>query len=249
MSLENLKKELQSLSEAKQAANLMRFFKTGKGEYGEGDIFIGIKVPVQRNLVKKYWKLLKSRDVQELLNSKIHEHRLIGLLCLIQHYKHFPEKRPAIFDFYLKNIKNINNWDLVDLSAPNIVGDFLLDKDEKALEILYRMAKSGHLWTRRVAVLSTFAFIREKRFREAIKIGKMLLDDSHDLIHKAVGWMLREIGKRDEKVLLKFLDENYKKMPRTMLRYSIEKLNKKKKKFYMQKNSTSFKKEETASLL
>ena len=230
MSLVFLKKDLKIRANPAKAKLLRRFFKTGKGEYGEGDIFLGIMAPIQRELVKRYSNLLL-KDIQKLLNSKIHEERLIGLLILVSQFKRGDiQNRRIIFKFYLKNAKNINNWDLVDLSAPNIVGQFLLDKNRK---ILYQLAKSYYLWEKRIAVLSTFAFIREKQYKDALEIAEILLKDDHDLIHKAVGWMLREIGKRDLITEEKFLKKHYKQMPRTMLRYAIEKFPEKKRKWYL----------------
>ncbi len=228
----NLKAELKSLQNKKQAEILQRFFKTGKGEYGEGDIFFGIKVPVQRSVAKKYD--LKLNEIQELLNSKIHEERLVSLLVLINKYNKTKDMKTKkeIFYFYLNNTTKINNWDLVDLSSPNIVGDFLL-KNYSKKEILYKLAKSKNLWEKRISIVSTYAFIRENKFEDTLAISQNLLGDSHDLIHKAVGWMLREIGKRDEKVLENFLKKHYKNMPRTMLRYSIEKFPEEKRKRYL----------------
>lgn len=229
--LEQIKKDFEKLANPEKAKLLQRFFKTGEGEYGEGDVFLGIVVPNQRDLVKKYHCSLSLEDIQELLNSKIHEHRLTALLILVKQYqKADEEKKKEIFDFYLRNTKNINNWDLVDLSAPNIVGDYLINKDRK---ILYNLAKSRHLWEKRISVLATFAFIRKNQFDDSLKISEILIKDSHDLIHKAVGWMLREIGKRDIKPLESFLNKHYKSMPRTMLRYSIEKLPEKDRKSYL----------------
>lgn len=222
--LKKITKELKSLGDKKQAEILQRFFKTGKGQYGEGDIFLGIKVPVQRQICKKYDLTLE--EIQELLNSRIHEHRLCGILALVDKYKK-AKKKKEIFRFYLKNSKRINNWDLVDLSAPNIVGDYLLEKDKK---VIYKLVKSKNLWEKRIAIISTFTFIRNGKFKDTLKISDILLKDRHDLIHKAVGWMLREVGKRDIKVLESFLRKHYKDMPRTMLRYSIEKFPEKKRK-------------------
>ena len=227
-----LKKELKKIASSKQAKILQRFFKTGKGEYGEGDIFLGIKVPIQRKIAKEF-KNLKLSDLQKLLNSKIHEERLIALFILISQYINGDEKiKKKIYNFYLKNTKNINNWDLVDSSAPNIVGNYLLNKPRN---ILYKLVKSKNLWDRRIAVLATFTFIRNNDFKDIIKIAKTLIKDEHDLIHKATGWMLREVGKRDEKILTQFLNKHIKKMPRTMLRYAIEKLNEEKRKIYLKK--------------
>lgn len=230
--LNNLKKEIKKAAKPKQAKILQRFFKTGKGEYGEGDIFLGIKVPIQRKIAKKY-NNLSLVDLKKLINSKIHEHRLIALFVLIDQYKRGDkQKEKKIFNFYLKNIKYINNWDLVDLSAPNIVGCFLLDKER---DVLYRLAKSKNLWQRRIAIVSTFTFIRNQQFNDTLEISRILLSDKYDLIHKAVGWMLREVGKRDQKIEEKFLNKYYQKMPRTILRYAIEKFSPMKRRLYLRK--------------
>ncbi|MBU0460575.1 MAG: DNA alkylation repair protein [Nanoarchaeota archaeon] len=226
--LSKLKQDLQNLTNPHQAKLLQGFFKTGPGQYGEGDIFLGIKVPVQRTVAKKYKELLL-KDLQTLLNSKIHEERLISLFILIDQYNKSDHKK-EIVDFYLKNTKNINNWDLVDLSAPKILGNYLLNNDRK---ILYWLAQSTNLWEKRISVLATFAFIKNNQFQDSLKISQILLNDSHDLIHKAVGWMLREIGKKDQTVEEKFLKQHYKKMPRTMLRYAIEKFDEPLRKQYL----------------
>jgi len=229
---ENLKKEIWILKNPTKAEILMRFFKTGKGEYGAGDKFLGIVVPKLRELVKKYWREIKLSEIEKLLHSQIHEERLIALLLLVKKFEagEFQEK---IFKMYLKNTKFINNWDLVDLSAPNIVGEYLRDKDRK---ILYQLAKSKKLWERRIAILATFQFIKNKETKDALAIAEILLKDKHDLIHKAVGWMLREVGKRcSEEILEKFLQKHFKTMPRTMLRYAIEKFSEKKRKSYLLK--------------
>jgi len=235
MTYKKLVSELKSLEDKNQAKNLQRFFKTGPGQYGEGDIFLGIKVPVQRQIVKKYFNISLC-DTEALLQSKIHEQRLVALLILVKKYeiaKNEIEKK-QIFDVYIKNRKYINNWDLVDLSAPNIIGNYLLNKDR---QILYEFAKSDHLWTKRIAILSCFAFIRNGETHDTLKIAQILLNDKHDLIHKAVGWMLRELGKRvSQDKEEEFLNKYYKKMPRTMLRYAIERFSNKKKKFYMKKD-------------
>lgn len=223
-----LQKELSKLKSPKRAVISARFFKTGKGEYGEGDIFLGLSVPQQRQIAKKYPNLTFP-ELQVLLSSKIHEYRLTALLILIIKYRRRDEiEKRKIFEFYLDNTRNINNWDLVDLSAPNIVGDYLLEKDRS---ILYRLAKSQNLWEKRIAMLSTYAFIRKGQFDDALKISEILLNDKHDLIHKAVGWMLREIGKKDQKVEEQFLQKHYQNMPRTMLRYAIEKFDEEKRKY------------------
>ena len=230
--MRTMKEELKSKANSEKAKILSGFFKTGKGEYGEGDVFLGVVVPELRKIAKKY-SGIDSMEVGELLNSKIHEERLCALFILIGHYKKADlEQREKIVRFYLANTKNINNWDLVDLSAPNILGDYLLDKDRV---VLYRLVKSENLWERRIAVLSTFTFIREWQFKDSLRIFAILLKDKHDLIHKAVGWMLREIGKRDINVLRAFLNKHCKVMPRTMLRYAIEKLDEKERKGFLGK--------------
>ena len=230
--IDKILKELKSKKNPVQAAHLSGFFKTGKGQYGEGDIFWGLKVPVTREIVKKF-KEASLEDIQELLNSKVHEHRLTGLLILVEKYKK-GENKKEIYNFYLKNTKNINNWDLVDLTAPNIVGKFILE-NKKERKILYSLVKSKNLWERRISILSTFTLLRDKEYEDVLNVSEMLLDDKHDLIHKAVGWMLRELGKRDKKVEVEFLEKYYKIMPRTMLRYSLEKFSPKEKEFFMSK--------------
>lgn len=232
--LNKIKKELNLLKNPKQAEVLQRFFKTGHGQYGEGDLFWGIKVPEQRKIVKKYYNI-SLKETEQLLKSKIHEYRLIALLILVKKFEitKIELEKKKIFDIYIKNKKFINNWDLVDLSAPNIVGNFLIDKNRK---ILYEFAKSDHLWTKRIAMLSCFSFIRNNETKDTLKISEILLNDKHDLIHKAVGWMLRELGKRVSREIEEgFLKKHYKKMPRTMLRYAIERFDEKKRKFYMSK--------------
>jgi 3-methyladenine DNA glycosylase AlkD len=194
----------------------------------------GIKVPVQREIAKKF-KEVSLADIQELLDSKIHEHRMTGMFILVEKYKKTENKR-EIYNFYLENTKNINNWDLVDLTAPNIVGSFLLE-NKKERKVLYSLVKSKNLWERRIAMLSTFTLLRNKEYEDTLKIAEMLLKDEHDLIHKAVGWMLREMGKRDKDVEIKFLEKHYKIMPRTMLRYAIEKFDAKEKIIFMKKTN------------
>jgi 3-methyladenine DNA glycosylase AlkD len=230
--IDKILKELKLKKDAEQAKVLSRFFKTGKGQYGEGDIFWGIKVPATREIVKKF-KEAHLKDVQILLDSKVHEHRLAGLLILVEKFKK-GENKKEIYNFYLKNTKNINNWDLVDLTAPNIVGSFLLE-NKKERKILYSLVKSKNLWERRIAILSTFTLLRNKEYEDVLKISEILLKDEHDLIHKAVGWMLRELGKRDKDVEIEFLEKYYKTMPRTMLRYAIEKFDIKEKEYFMKK--------------
>lgn len=234
--LNQLLDELKNNSNSERAKNLRWFFKTGKGQYGEGDIFLGITVPMLRSISKKYQDL-ELNDLQKLLESNIHEHRLSALMIL--RFKYEKALRLSSFAqcklivrFYLNNTKKINNWDLVDLSCHYILGNWLLDKDRK---ILYELAKSKNLWEKRISIISTFAFIRENQFDDAIKIAKILMNDKHDLIHKAVGWVLREIGKKDKKIEIEFLNKYYKAMPRTMLRYAIEKFDDKERKHYLAK--------------
>lgn len=215
-----LKKELEKEADPKKAKSYAMFFKTGKGEYGEGDKFLGITVPIQRKTARKY-KDLPLKDAVKLLTSSFHEYRLTALFILIYHFeKADGVVRKEIADIYLKNTKYINNWDLVDSSAPQILGAYLLDKDRS---VLYKLAKSKDLWEKRIAMLSTYAFIKNKDFKDALKISSILLKDRHDLIHKAVGWMLREVGNRDQKAEIVFLEKHHEKMPKVMLRYAIEK--------------------------
>ncbi|MEJ2272130.1 MAG: DNA alkylation repair protein [Candidatus Bathyarchaeota archaeon] len=230
--LNQIKNELLLVSDRERAKKLSSFFKTEKGEYGEGDVFLGISVPQQRKVAKKYTDL-PLNQIKKLLSSKFHEYRLTALIILVLKYgKADYLKKKEIFDFYLENTEFVNNWDLVDLSSPKIVGDFLITNDRS---ILFDLVNSDNLWERRIAVLATFYFIRNDDFEDALSISKLLISDSHDLIHKAVGWMLREIGKRNKNVLKNFLNKYYKQMPRTMLRYSIEKFNEEERKHYLTK--------------
>ncbi|MCK9187418.1 MAG: DNA alkylation repair protein [Candidatus Colwellbacteria bacterium] len=223
-----VKKDLLSLSEKKRAKGLERFFKTGKGEYGEGDKFLGITVPEQRRVAKKYFKEIGLDVIKELLNDGFHEARLTALIILVEKFlSSKEEEKGKIFRFYLNHTDRINNWDLVDASAPKIIGDWLEDKDKK---VLYRLAGSKNLWERRIAIVSTFRFIDKGELDDAFSISKKLLDDREDLIHKAVGWALRECGKKDKKRLVKFINENGSKMSRTTLRYAIEKFPEKERK-------------------
>ncbi len=228
----NIRTDLQSQANPEKAKILARYFKTGKGEYGGGDIFIGLTVPQQRQIAKKYANLLLS-DIEKLLHNKIHEYRLTALFILMDKFKKADEvTRKTYFNFYLKNTKYINNWDLVDLSSRDIVGGYLLDKPR---QILTKLAKSESLWERRVAVLATFAFIKKKDFTDSFAIAEILLYDPHDLIHKAVGWMLREIGKLDQEAEEAFLKNHYKTMPRTTLRYAIERFSPAKRALYLKR--------------
>lgn len=218
MGIENIKRELQALANPQKAKDLQWFFKTGVGQYGAGDQFIGIVVPNIRKVVKLYWDVVDLSDIQKLLESPTHEFRLAALLILVKQY---PKNKKTIYDFYLKNTKYINNWDLVDLSCHHIIGAYCYEhKDSSIIESL---SQTTDLWKKRISIVSTAYFIKNNDFDLTIKICKTLLNDSHDLIHKAVGWMLREVGKRDQKVLTDFLDIYALQMPRTALRYSIEK--------------------------
>ncbi len=233
MPLKIFKQQLKKAGNKKTAELLQWFFKTGKGEYGEGDKFLGIKVPKIREIAKKN-KDLTFEEIQKALKSKFHEERLCALLILVDRYsKSGEEIKEKITKFYLDNTKYINNWDLVDLTAPKILGKHLLNRNRK---ILYKFTVSDNLWERRISVLATFEFINKKQFQDSLKIAKILLNDEHDLIHKAVGWMLREIGKRNMETEEKFLKKHYKKMPRTMLRYAIEKFPEKKRLRYLEGN-------------
>jgi 3-methyladenine DNA glycosylase AlkD len=229
-SLNELRKKIKALGSSEVSRTMQWFFKTGKGEYGEGDIFTGLKVPTQRKLALEF-RDLSLTDLRILLNSPIHEERLISLFILVDNYRRGDEQsKEEIFSFYLKNKRGINNWDLVDLSAPKIIGKHLLNKDKS---LLFKFALSKNLWERRIAILSTYEFIRNDNFDTTFKIAEVLLQDNHDLIHKAIGWMLREVGKRDLKAEGNFLKIYYKKMPRTMLRYAIEKFSEIKRKKYL----------------
>jgi len=230
MSLSELQNVIAQKASKQHAVILQRFFKTGPGEYGEGDVFLGITVPVQRTIANQF-QHIPLVDLQVLLKSKFHEERLIALLILVAKYKHANEAvREKLFNFYLKNSAKINNWDLVDLSADKIVSAFLIDKEKS---LLFKLAKSTNLWERRISIISTFYFIRNGIFEITFQIAEQLLRDQHDLIHKAVGWMLREIGKRDLEPEEEFLKLHYKKMPRTMLRYAIEKFPETKRQAYL----------------
>lgn len=257
----SLQSELKKLENPQKAKNFQRFFKTGPGEYAEGDIFLGIPVPETRKIVKQFTNL-QLTELALSLKSKYHEERLAALLILIHQFKTSRlaeqkkikkanldgiqesklrikildeakkdrKKQMQIFQFYLSHTKYINNWDLVDLSAPLIVGEFLFN-DEKS--ILIQLAKSPLIWERRIAMLACLAFIKKKKFGDSLSIAEILMNDEHDLMHKAVGWMLREIGKRNISILETFLQEHYKQMPRTMLRYAIEKFPEEKRQAYL----------------
>ncbi len=220
---------LQNKEKAKISAG---FFKTGKGEYGEGDVFLGISVAALRKIAKQY-QTLPFSEILLLLQEKIHECRLVAVLILVEKFKSSDSfQQKEIVDFYLKNTTHINNWDLVDLSADKIIGTYFFDKDKN---LLHRLAKSKSIWDRRISIISTFYFIKNNKFNETQEIAELLLHDKHDLIHKAAGWMLREVGKRNKNIEEEFLKKHYKIMPRTMLRYAIEKFPEKERKQYLKK--------------
>lgn len=236
--LGKLTKELNKAANPRKAKLLGRYFKTGPGEYGAGDVFLGIMVPEQRKIAKNYINI-SLKDIQRLLNSRYHEYRLVALIILVEKYKKADKiNKKDIVDLYLKNVRlsRVNNWDLVDLSAPKILGEYLIDKKK---DVLYTLVKSRNLWVRRVAVLSTFAFIKNQKFSDALNISRILISDREDLIHKAVGWALREIGKRNLETEKKFLNKFAPVMPRVMLRYAAEKLKKADRQKYL---SSKFKK-------
>jgi 3-methyladenine DNA glycosylase AlkD len=228
--VKDIRQKLRRVANEDKAKVLQRFFKTGPGEYGEGDRFLGIKVPELRRVAKELQQV-RYETVKVLLKSPFHEERLLALLVLIGKYSKADEtEKKRIYDLYLKHTPWINNWDLVDLSAEHIVGDFLWQKDKRPL---HRLAKSGILWERRIAIIATYHFIKKKAFSETLKISERLLSDKEDLIHKAVGWMLREVGKRDLEIEEAFLKVHYKSMPRTMLRYAIERFPEAKRQRYL----------------
>jgi len=231
--MKNIKKRLEQLGSPETAEILQKFFKTGPGEYGEGDIFIGVRVPDLRKLAKEFQDITTS-EVRAFLASSIHEERFLALLILVRNYGSGDEiTKKKIYDLYLENTPFINSWDLVDGSAHHIVGAFLMGKNKAPL---YRLAKSENLWERRIAIISTFQFIKHDQYQETLEIAKILLTDPEDLIHKAVGWMLREIGKRDMAAEETFLKKHAMKMPRTMLRYAIEKFPEPKRQRYLKGN-------------
>lgn len=230
MTAKDVETALNKLENPTDAAFLQRFFKTGKGEYAEGDIFIGLRVPQTRKIAGEY-KTLGLVEIEKLLRSPIHEHRLCALHIMVLQTKRAAEAdKKALYETYLKNTKYINNWDLVDASCRDIVGGYLQNKSRKPL---YKLARSKDLWERRISMVSTWQFIREGDLSDTFKIAELLLGDTHDLIHKAIGWMLREAGKKDETALKDFLDQHAAAMPRTSLRYSLERLHASDKAHYM----------------
>lgn len=230
MSYQQINDYLLNLANPEIASHSLRFFKTAPGEYGSGDKFLGIRVPVIRQAVKKF-ETISLPVTRKLLKSEYHEIRLFALLVLVANYSKADDHgKKIIYELYLNNTQYINNWDLVDSSAHKIVGIHLENKDKADL---YKLSKSASLWERRIAIISTFHFIRNNQFDDTLKISRQLLDDEEDLIHKAVGWMLRETGKRDKDVETAFLNRHYQAMPRTMLRYAIEKFSKEERQRYL----------------
>lgn len=229
--MNNLLQEMLSRADESQVPGLSRFFKTGPGQYGEGDKFLGIKVPVTREVVKKVWKQTTWEDLEECIGSEFHEVRLAALLTLVKIFERNRTQREACVDFYLRHTSSINNWDLVDLSCYPLLGVWLLDKDRS---LLYRLAREGKtIWEQRIGIASTMTFIRNGQLTDTFAIADILLHHPHDLIHKAVGWLLREAGKRDKKALEEFLSTRYRTMPRTMLRYAIERFPEAERKAYL----------------
>ena len=225
------REEIRALANKEIAQHSLRFFKTDKGEYGHGDLFLGVRAPKIRSIAKKHIDI-SITDMQTLIRSKYHEERFLGLIILVNKYAKTKDKKTKnqLYKIYISSFKYINGWDLVDVTCPHVTGKHLIDKDRT---ILYKWAKSDDLWTKRIAMVSTFSFIRKNDLEDTFKIAEILLHDEHDLIHKAVGWMLREAGKRDIKKEETFLKKYYKTMPRTMLRYSIEKFPESKRQKYL----------------
>ena len=225
------REEIRTLANKEMAQHSLRFFKTDKGEYGHGDLFLGVRAPKIRSIAKRHIDI-SITDMETLIRSKYHEERFLGLIILVNKYAKTKDKKNQnqLYKIYVSSFKYINNWDLVDVTCPHVTGKHLIDKDRT---ILYKWAKSEDLWTKRIAMVSTFSFIRKNDLEDTFKIAEILLRDEHDLIHKAVGWMLREAGKRDMKKEETFLKKYYKTMPRTMLRYSIEKFPETKRQKYL----------------
>lgn len=230
--MKNIHEEFKKMSDQENAIQLQKYFKTGKGEYGEGDQFLGLRVPTVRKIAKKF-NTLSIDEAEKFLQSPYHEERLFALFVLIDLFKKGNEEdKKKIYELYLQNTNFINNWDLVDVSSGPIIGAYLFTRDRKPI---YTLANSENLWERRIAIMSTFYFIAQNEFTDTLKIAEMLLNDKEDLIHKAVGWMLREIGKRNLELEESFLKKHFKNMPRTMLRYAIEKFPEEKRKSYLKK--------------
>ena len=220
--IEAIKKNLHSYMDPEKAVQLPKFFQAYPGGYGEGDLFLGVSVPNQRKVSRKYSKIITMDELEELLNSKYHEHRLTAIFILVLKYERakIGQEQKQLVDFYLSNLPAVNNWDLVDSSAYKILGPYLYNKEKR---LLYELAASNNLWKQRIAIITTYYFIKKDDYTHTFKLADLLIDHKHDLIHKAVGWMLREVGNRNFEEEFNFLVSRYKKMPRTMLRYAIEK--------------------------
>ncbi|MCW9706157.1 DNA alkylation repair protein [Fodinibius salsisoli] len=230
MKKEDIETALRDIADPEITEHSQRFFKTGKGEYAEGDRFLGIRVPNIRKVARQF-KQLSLSEIEELLHSDFHEERLCALIIMVNRVKKAnPEEQKKLYNLYMENTKYINNWDLVDTSAEHVVGRYLIGKDRS---ILYSLAQSNDLWERRIAIMSTYHFIKNNDFADTLAIAELLLDDEHDLIHKASGWMLREVGNRDRETEERFLDQHVQQMPRTMLRYAIEKFPEEKRQQYL----------------
>ena len=242
MSLISLIKELKKIANSDKALILSRFFKTGRGQYGENDKFLGLTVPQQRAIAQRYYQNLSLFDIKKLLAEPYHEMRLTGALILVAKYQQARQtnnqtEQKIIFSFYFNNSTAFNNWDLVDLTAEKIMGDYLLNQPKHQVnQLLNQLAQANNLWSRRISMVATYAFIKNNKFDQTIRLAEILLNDQHDLIHKAVGWMLREVGKRNKKILLNFLNKHLKQMPRTTLRYAIEKFSETLRQKYLKNN-------------
>jgi len=235
MNAQFILQELLSVANPEKARFLQGFFKTGKGQYAEGDVLLGIVVPLTRDIVKKNPNMPFS-EIQILIDSEYHEARLAGFLFLVKQFKKSKSEteRKEIFDFYLKNARKANNWDLVDVTCRDVIGSYLLDNEESR-GVLYRLAESDNLWEQRIAIVTTWMFIKHRQYQDTIALSEKLLYHKHDLIQKAVGWMLREVGKKDRETLVDFLEKHHKTMPRMTLRYVIEHFSLEEKKFFMGK--------------
>ncbi len=232
--LAEVKLKLNQYANAEKIPGVKRFFKATPGGYAEGDQFIGITVPDQRKVAKKYFQQISLGELEQLLQDPIHEYRLTALFTLVYKYQKAvtADARQQLVDLYLNNLAHVNNWDLVDSSADKLLGAYLFDKNK---DLLYQLANSGHLWKQRISIIATYHFIKQGQYEDTLKIAEILLTHKHDLIHKAVGWMLREVGNRDLDAELSFLHQHHTHMPRTMLRYAVEKFPSGLRAFFMKK--------------
>jgi 3-methyladenine DNA glycosylase AlkD len=235
MRYERIIDELRGLGSPEKAQQLSRFFKTGAGEYGEGDRFLGITMPVQREVVRRHAQEVSLHDIEQLVTHELHECRMVGLLLLIARYEKSrdEQQRDGYARWYVEHVQYVNSWDLVDVTCPRILGPWLADRDRT---VLYELARADHLWSNRIAMITTLYFIKREDFTDTLRLADLLIDHRHDLMHKAVGWMLREVGKRDAACEKAFLKERYARMPRTMLRYAIERFPEEERKRYLHGN-------------